>query len=137
MPATHVEISDLEHEERGQIVRAIEEYDIARREQNVGEVALADEPEAVAERVRYGDDSVELVREPDDGVDEVLYVLRALDHQLERIDEGKPDREEDPQRSKTKQTAMSGRAALLQHVRRQADEQGVTYDDREIHSPTE
>lgn len=137
MSAERIEISGLDDEQKAHLARAIEEYDVARRDLNVGDVSLSEAPKAVAERARYADGPVELVREPARDVDEVLYVLRGLDHQLARIDEGKPDQDEDYERSESKRVAMSDRGHLLQVVREQAEAQGVEYGEDEIRAPTE
>lgn len=135
MAEDRIEITGLDDEQKAHLARAVEEYDLARRDLDIDEGSLADDPKTVAERVRYGD-PVALIRDPDGGVDEVRYVLRGLDHQLERIDEGKPDRDEDYERSKTKRDAMADRAHLFEVVREQAEEQGVAYDENEIHAPS-
>lgn len=137
MPPERIEISGLDDDQKAHLARAIEEYAVARQDLNVGDVSLSEEPKAVAERARYSDGPVELVRDPDRGVDEVQYVLRGLDHQLARIDEGKPDQDEDYERSESKRVAMSDRGHLLQVVREQAEEQGVRYSEDEIRAPTE
>jgi hypothetical protein len=136
MPEDRIEIRGLDDDQKAHLARAVEEYAVAEGDADREVVSLADEPKAVAERLRYADDAVELYRDSERDVDEVRFVLRGLDHQLERIDEGKPDRDEDYERSKSKREAMTGRAHLFEVVREQAEEQGVAYGEGEIHAPS-
>ncbi len=136
MSHERITIDGLDHEDRAHVARAIREFATASEEHpetdDAETIPLDDDPEDVAERIRHGDD-VELRYAPDEGVDEVRYVLCALDYQLDRIDEGKPDRAEDRDRSRSKRKAMSDRGHLFQRIRDEAAERGLTYDDDEVH----